>query len=260
MTDLSIILVQSPLQWHAPAANRTYFTELLGKITNPTDVVILPEMFTSGFTMQPAEVAEPMNGPSLSWMSEQASRLNAAITGSVVIREEGNYYNRLIWMQPDGHYRTYDKRHRFAMAGEHESYAAGTERLIVNYRGWRICPLICYDLRFPVWSRNDDAYDLLIYTANWPEKRAYDWNTLLCARAIENQCYVAAVNRIGTDNNGFTYQGDSCVIDPGPQRTIYHAGNLEGLHNAVLSADHLLEVRRTLPFLVDRDGFKLLGS
>lgn len=256
-TDLTVSLVQSSIAWHDPAANRTHFSRLLHQIGCATDVVILPEMFTTGFTMQPAAYAETMDGPTMQWMKEQATMLNAAVTGSLIIKENQHYFNRLIWMEPDGTYQAYDKRHRFAMAGEHEQYVAGTERLIVTYLGWRICPQICYDLRFPVWSRNDDAYDLLIYTANWPNKRAYDWNTLLRARAIENQCYVAAVNRIGTDANGHVYNGDSCVIDPGWRHTLYHLAQQEAVHTEVLSGAHLADMRQRLPFLVDRDTFSI---
>jgi omega-amidase len=257
MTNLRITTIQSTITWHNPAANLAHYAELMGQIGGPTDVVILPEMFTTGFTMDPAANSETMDGTAMSWMADKASALNAVVTGSLVIEEAGKYYNRLIWMQPDGEYQTYNKRHLFAMAGEHEHYAEGKERLIVEYKGWRICPLICYDLRFPVWARNDDAYDLLIYTANWPNKRSYDWNTLLKARAIENQCYVAAVNRVGTDENGHEYNGDSCVIDPGWKKTLYHVEKVEAVHTETLSAEHLAEVRRRLPFLQDRDVFSV---
>lgn len=259
MTDLKITLLQSTIEWQNPAANLQHYAALMAQIDGPTDLIILPEMFTTGFTMDPYANAEGMDGPTMRWLAERAADRNAVITGSLVIEDAGKYYNRLIWMQPDGAYQTYDKRHRFAMAGEHEHYEAGTERLVVEYKGWRICPLICYDLRFPVWSRNDDAYDLLIYTANWPEKRAYDWLTLLRARAIENQCYVAAVNRVGTDANGHAYNGDSCVIDPGWRQMLWHTEKVEAVHTEVLSVSHLLEVRKTLPFLTDRDDFVVKG-
>jgi len=257
MTDLRITLLQSAIAWHDPAANLAHYQKMMGEIGETTDLVILPEMFTTGFTMAAAENAETMDGPTVRWMAEQAAALAAVITGSLIIDDGGKYYNRLIWMRPDGTYATYDKRHRFAMAGEHEHFEAGTERLVVKLKGWRVCPLICYDLRFPVWARNDDAYDLLIYTANWPDKRSYDWNTLLRARAIENQCYVAAVNRVGEDASGHAYNGDSCVIDPGWRKTLWHEARVEAVHTEILSAEHLAEVRRKLPFLVDQDGFSI---
>ncbi|MCX8211198.1 MAG: amidohydrolase [Lewinella sp.] len=257
MTDLSITLLQTKIAWQSPKANLAHYTDLINRIGQPTDLIILPEMFTTGFTMDAANNAETMDGPAVKWLTEQAGKTGAAVTGSLIIEEDGKYYNRLIWMKPDGHYHTYNKRHLFAMAGEHEHYEAGTERLIVRHKGWRICPLICYDLRFPVWARNDGAYDLLIYTANWPEKRAYDWNTLLKARAIENQCYTIGVNRVGEDANGFVYNGDSCVIDPGWLCTLFHVEKVEAVHTEILSAEHLEEVRQRLPFLMDRDNFEV---
>jgi predicted amidohydrolase len=255
MTDLNVTLLQTPIHWQNPRANRAHCEKLIAGLGHPTDLIVLPEMFTTGFSMDPANNAEAMNGNSMNWMAEQAEKTGAAITASLIIEENGRYYNRLIWMTPAGRYQTYDKRHLFAMAGEHEHYEAGTERLIVEYKGWRICPMICYDLRFPVWSRNDDAYDLLIYTANWPDRRAYDWQTLLRARAIENQCYVLGVNRVGMDPNGYVYQGDSCVIDPGWRQTLYEAKGVTAVHTEKISAQQLLAVRGQLPFLADRDGF-----
>ncbi|MFK8162125.1 MAG: amidohydrolase [Lewinella sp.] len=257
MTDLNVTLIQSTISWQNPTANLQHYAKLMEQIDGPTDLIILPEMFTTGFTMSPYDNAERMDGPGRQWMAAQAAKRNAVIMGSLVIEDGGKYFNRLIWMMPDGTHETYDKRHLFAMAGEHEHYVAGDKRLVVEYKGWRICPMICYDLRFPVWARNDDAYDLLIYTANWPNKRAYDWNTLLKARAIENQCYVAGVNRVGTDVNGHEYNGDSCVIDPGWRKTLYHVEGEEAVYTETLSMEHLLEVRRRLPFLEDRDKFEV---
>ena len=257
MNDLRATLVQTSIVWEDPTANRARYDDLLAGLAGTTDLVVLPEMFTTGFTMNPAPNAETMEGATVEWLRDTAARLEAVVTGSIVIAAEGGYYNRLLWMHPDGKLQTYDKRHRFAMAGEDEHYRAGNRRMIAEVRGWRVCPLVCYDLRFPVWSRNDDAYDLLLYTANWPDRRAYDWNTLLRARAIENQSYVVAVNRIGTDAAGHTYAGDSCVIDPGWRKTLYHAEAREEVHTEVLSADHLREVRGKLPFLRDRDDFTL---
>ena len=258
MQDLRITLLQAPIQWERPERNRKLYAAMLRTYGAPADLIVLPELFTTGFTMNPAPHAEPMNGPTLQWMAELAAKRDAAMLGSLIIQEDGAYYNRLVFMPPPGgDYQTYDKRHRFALAGEHQHYAAGRERLVVDYRGWRICPLVCYDLRFPVWSRNQDEYDLLIYVANWPDRRAYDWRTLLRARAIENQCYVVGVNRIGADANGHTYAGDSGVIDPGWRHTLFDAGDREVVHTETLSYDHLRRVRQSLPFLADRDDFTL---
>lgn len=258
MAHLNVTLLQPAIAWENAKANRANYTEQLDKMTQPTDVIVLPEMFTTGFTMQPANCAEAMGGESMQWMAKQAEHWQAAVVGSLIIAEENKYFNRLIWMEPGGKYLTYDKRHLFAMGGEDKAYTPGTERLIVSFRGWRICPLICYDLRFPVWSRNEDSYDVLIYVANWPNQRAYDWQTLLRARAIENQCYVVAVNRVGSDNNGHEYNGDSCVIDPGWKAVLWQAeANKVALHTHTLTAEHLQEVRFRLPFLADRDQFRL---
>lgn len=257
MTNLNVTLLQSTIEWQNPAANLQHYADLMEQIDGPTDLIILPEMFTTGFTMDPYANAEGMDGSGMRWLAEQAAKRNVVITGSLVIEEAGKYYNRLIWMQPDGTYQTYNKRHLFAMAGEHMHYVAGQERLVVQYKGWRICPMVCYDLRFPVWARNNGAYDLLIYTANWPEKRSYDWNTLLKARAVENQCYVVGVNRVGTDANGHEYKGDSCVIDPGWRHTLYHVEKVEAVHTETLSGEHLADVRQRLPFLEDRDEFTI---
>ncbi len=257
MRDLSITLIQSTLHWQDPEANRKMFGEKIKSIEAPTDLVILPEMFTTGFTMNASQWAETMEGSTVSWMRRVAEEVDAVITGSLIVTEEGHYYNRLIWMRPDGTFDIYDKRHLFAMAGEHKHYTAGTERLIVELNGWKVCPMVCYDLRFPVWTRNENTYDLLIYMANWPDKRSYDWNTLLRARAIENQAYVAAVNRVGADDNGHLYNGDSCVLDPGWLQTIYQTSEVEDIATITLSGEHLQEVREKLPFLEDGDSFRI---
>ena len=256
MLDLKITLIQSDLDWENSSKNRTAFQKKIELIDQPTDIVILPEMFTTGFTMNSIALAEEMDGPSMTWMANQADAANAVIVGSLIIKEGQHYFNRLIWMFPGGMYHTYDKRHLFAMAGEHEHYTQGEERLIVEYNGWKVCPMICYDLRFPVWARNQDDYDLLIYIANWPNKRSYDWCTLLKARAIENQAYVVGVNRVGRDKNGHEYNGDSCVIGPGWEKELFHFEKEEVVHTTTLSSSHLQEVREKLPFLIDRDDFK----
>jgi len=216
-SQLRVTLVQTSLHWHDAAANHVQFERLLGNLQGTTDLIVLPEMFTTGFTMAAEQVAEPPNGPSTDWMRRIADRTGAVVTGSVVTRDGDAYFNRLIWMQPDGRYRTYDKRHLFRMGREHEHYSPGSEQLQVALKGWNIRPLICYDLRFPVWSRNrigtPQGYDLLVYVANWPERRRYPWTTLLRARAIENLSYCIGVNRVGPDATGVNYTGDSAAID-----------------------------------------------
>ncbi len=210
---MKVSLVQTTLSWEDPAANLQKIGEQLDQLPASTDLIVLPEMFTTGFTMNPAPVAEKTEGPTLDWLRTKAATLDAAITGSYVVEANGSYYNRLAWVFPNGTYHTYDKRHLFTLAGEDQFYTAGTDRLIVEWKGWKICPLICYDLRFPVWSRNDVGYDLLIYVANWPERRRHHWCSLLIARAIENQVYTIGLNRVGMDGKEIRYTGDSRVID-----------------------------------------------
>lgn len=259
MEHLKVSLIQSDLVWHNAAANLDAFANKIAQVDEPTDLIILPEMFTTGFSMDAASLAEAMDGPSINWMRQQAAKMQAVIMGSIIINDNGQYFNRLIWMRPDGTYEKYDKRHLFAMAEEHKYYTSGKQVLIVNYKGWNICPMICYDLRFPVWSRNIDLkYDVLIYIASWPNKRAYHWNALLQARAIENQSYVIGVNRVGTDGNGHEYNGDSCIIDSGWDQTIFHCEKEDCVHTATLSKGHLEKVREKLPFSKDADDFKVI--
>ena len=212
MQDLTVSVIQSELFWEDPEANREAFAKQIAGIEN-SDLIILPEMFTTGFSMRSNELAETMVGPSVAWMKAQARNSGAAINGSLIIKEEGKYYNRSIFTYQDGRVEHYDKRHLFRMADEHAHFSEGTERKIVELKGWRICLQVCYDLRFPVFSRNQNDYDLLIYVANWPEARADAWSTLLKARAIENQCYLIGVNRIGADTKGISYSGASVVLD-----------------------------------------------
>ncbi len=197
MHDLSLSIVQTELVWENPKANFKKFEELLHPLSGKTDLIVLPEMFTTGFSMNPKALYDMPDGETLNWLKQQAKHTNAAVIGSVIIKEEGEFYNRLFFVKPDGTSYTYDKKHLFTLAGEHKHYKPGNNRLIVDYKGWRICPLICYDLRFPVWARYKGDYDCLIYVANWPERRIHAWDTLLKARAIENQVYVAGLNRIG---------------------------------------------------------------
>ncbi len=252
MQDLTVTFIQSKLHWQNVDANLKMFEEKIDLIGTTTDLIILPEMFTTGFSMNALELAEPMNGKSVTWMADQAKELNAVITGSLIIQEAGKYFNRLIWMRPDGSFTHYDKRHLFTMANEHLTYTAGDERLIVSLNEWRICPLICYDLRFPVWARNRNQYDLLIYTANWPVQRSFHWKVLLQARAIENQCFTVGVNRCGIDGNGHYYTGDSCMISPSGE--IYaQAADVEIIETRTLSYEYLRFIRKKLPFLADAD-------
>ncbi len=256
MRDLNIALVQTQLHWHDAATNRQHFADKVAGIQD-TDLIILPEMFTTGFTMDSATQAEPAETQTLEWMQALAVRQQAVITGSVSTSHAGNCVNRLYWVRPDGTYSSYDKRHLFAMAGEHHAYSAGRQRLIVELHGWRICPLICYDLRFPVWSRNKDDYDLLVYVANWPDKRRRHWINLLTARAIENQCWCIGVNRIGTDGNRHHYAGDSLVCDPLGD-IVADAGDHDTVIKLSLSREMLQQTRKQLPFLRDADNFQLL--
>ena len=257
MSDLICTSVQLDIRWHAPEENRKRITDKLSNLP-PTDIIILPEMFATGFTMEASKYAEAMNGPTMTWMAEEAEKNDAVICGSLIINESGKYYNRFVWMYPGGMFHTYDKRHLFKMAGEHEVYTPGEEKVIINYKGWKICPMICYDLRFPVWSRSDEGYDLLIYVANWPEKRIHHWRSLIQARAIENQAYVIGVNRVGTDANDHAYSGDTCIADPSEEGFLYHNNQGEEIHTITLSGDHLKKTREKLPFLADKDDFKIL--
>lgn len=255
---MKVSIIQAPLFWENPEVNRNYFAAKIQNIPEDSLLIILPEMFSSGFTMNPEEVAESMDGITVNWMKETAIEKNCAITGSLVIRENDLFYNRLLFVFPNGDVEYYDKRHLFSLAGEHKTYTAGgTDRLVVNYLGWRICPLICYDLRFPVYSRNNDDYDLLIYVANWPQVRILAWDTLLKARAIENMAYVIGVNRIGDDVNHNFYSGHSQVLD--------YLGNalVEPVEKEVVFSVHLdkelmLANRNKLGFLRDRDKFNLI--
>ena len=261
MPDFTVSLVQTDLHWHEPAANRAALTEqLAAALAGPglTDLIVLPEMFTTGFSMEAAAQAEPSGGPTLGWLREQAAHYDAVVTGSVMLTEGGRHYNRLLWVRPDGSYSAYDKRHLFRMAGEHAVYAAGTERLVEEWRGWRIQPLVCYDLRFPVWSRNAAAapYDLLLYVASWPHARIHAWKVLLQARAIENLAYVAGVNRIGPDGLGVEYSGHTMLLDPRGEY-LAQAGSMPTILTRRLMCHPLREAREQLSALSDADAFEL---
>lgn len=258
MQDLTISLIQSALHWQDAKANKQHFDSLLDPLANKTDLIVLPEMFLSGFSMQPELCAEPYKGPGFQWMQAKAKELNAALVGSIATQlDNGNYANRFYFVSPEGESEFYDKRHLFRMGNEHLHYQAGTERKVINYKGWRICPQICYDLRFPVFSRSHNDVDLMIYVANWPNPRAHAFRTLAQARAIENHCYVAAVNRIGEDGNGYQFQGDSLLSDFNGQLLIDHEPNKAFVETQILSAKALLQFREDFPVWMDADEFKL---
>ncbi len=257
MLPLKVSMLQCPLVWHDPSANLEYFTLQL-QTGKASDLWILPEMFTSGFTMQPEKVAQTMIGEAVSWMIETAKKLNTAIGGSLVISENGNYFNRFIFVKSSGEVLHYNKRHLFTLAGEQNFYSAGEQQTIVSLHGWKICLQVCYDLRFPVFARNTSnaPYDLLVYVANWPVPRINAWNKLLMARAIENQCYVIGVNRVGTDANEMLYTGHSAIIDPFGDYLL-QAHEEEGVFSAQLDKDKLIQFREKFPVLNDADLFNL---
>ncbi|RZK24641.1 MAG: amidohydrolase [Hymenobacter sp.] len=260
MSDFTVSLVQIDLHWHDPTANRQALTEQLADVlAGPglTDLIVLPEMFTTGFSMDTTQ-AELLEGPTLAWLREQAARYEAVVTGSVMLTDGTHYYNRLLWVRPDGTYSAYDKRHLFRLSGEHEVYTPGTERLVEEWRGWRIRPLICYDLRFPVWSSNSahEPYDLLLYIASWPHARINAWKLLLQARAIENLAYVAGVNRIGLDSLGQEHSGYTMLLDPRGEH-LAQAGSLATVLTRRLLRHPLGELRARFPALLDADEFEL---
>ena len=254
---MKIALIQIPLVWEDPKSNRASIEQKINAIESETDLIVLPEMFTTGFTMQPERVAETMGGETIQWMQSLAKAKNAAITGSLIIVEEGKYFNRLVFVFPTGEIQEYDKRHLFTLAGEDGFFTAGTSKVLIEYKGWKICPLICYDLRFPVFSRNTENYDLLIYVANWPKTRVNAWDTLLQARAIENMSYTIGVNRLGVDDNNLEYVGNSQVADY-LGNPVIEPQTTEGVFIAELDKHSLHETRKKLNFLKDQDLFKLL--
>jgi predicted amidohydrolase len=260
---LRVSLVQGATRWHDAPANRDYYGALVRPLRGQTDLVVLPETFLSGFTNETLGNAESMDGEGLRWLRALAAEVDAVVTGSLVVREGERCVNRLVWMRPDGSRALYDKRHLFRMAGEHERYAGGSERIVVELHGWRICPLVCYDLRFPVWSRNryDRAaqrfdYDVLLYVANWPGVRRHPWRTLLLARAIENWCYCVGVNRVGVDGNELHYAGDSVVADFLGQPLV-ELGAQEQVVSVTLDPAALAAHRERFPAWMDADDFTI---
>ncbi len=264
---MQVTLIQTSLFWEDREKNLAHFNNLLNSVQEKTDLIVLPEMFTTGFTMNPSKLSEPASGPTLAWLQQKAQEKNAVITGSVAVEEKGNYFNRLFWVQPNGTFSFYNKRHLFRMAGEDKHYSAGENKIIQAIGEFKICPLVCYDLRFPVWSRNTftknngsytAAYDVLIYVANWPEVRSYPWKQLLIARAIENQCFVIGVNRISADGNNIAHSGDSMVINPRGEIISKTKANEESIETVTLDYNYLSEFRKAFPVGLDADDFKLL--
>ncbi len=256
--QLNIALIQSDLVWEHPEANRKNFTKKIEGISNPVDVVVLPEMFATGFTMNAEKVAETMQGETVNWMKQMAVKKNAAIAGSLVIKANGKFYNRFLFVEPSGDISIYNKRHTFTLANEHKTYTAGTEKVIVDYKGWKICPQVCYDLRFPVWARNVEDYDVLIYVANWPKPRILAWDALLKARAIENMSYCIGVNRVGVDGINIEYVGHSGAYDVLGNSIANFQSGKEQTEIITLEKRHVEAYRNKFKFLNDRDTFSII--
>jgi len=257
MSVLKITTFQAYLFWENIDKNLQNLALRLSSIREKTDLIVLPEMFSTGFSMNVSTLAEEMGGKTMQWMHQQAAKFDSVITGSLIIKEKDKYYNRLIWMRPDGSHEKYDKRHLFGLGKEDHVYSAGRDKLFVELNDWKICPVICYDLRFPVWLRNVNAeYDLLLIVANWPERRSSHWRTLIPARAVENQSFVVGVNRVGHDGNEIYHSGDSMCIDPNG-KTVYYKPNDEDLYTFSISKEELVKTRRAYPFLKDADKFDI---
>jgi omega-amidase len=258
MPSLTVTTIQTNLHWEDKKANLNMLRKKIEGIQHKTEMVILPEMFNTGFSMNPENLAENMNGETMQWVQKIAAEKKIIITGSIIIREENNYYNRLIWMLPNSEYGYYDKRHLFAYGKEHTKYTPGNKRLIASVKGWKINLQVCYDLRFPVWCRqaSPGEYDLLVFVANWPQQRIYAWKSLLIARAIENQCYVVGVNRVGNDGNNIYHDGNSMIVDPLGE-VIYNKENEEDIFTYTLQKENLNHVRERFPFWKDADSFNI---
>ena len=256
MQDLKLALIQSDIYWQRKDANLAMFEEKIWQVTEPVDIIMLPEMFQTGFTMEHEGLSEPMNLTTFKWMKQMAAQKQAVVTGSYIVKEKGEVFNRLIWMQPDGEFRTYDKRHLFRMAEEDQFYAMGQDRIVVEWKGWKICPLICYDLRFPVWARNRNLeYDLLLYVANWPAVRVSAWDALLKARAIENVSYSIGLNRVGEDGKGIAYNGHSGAYSA--KGEVLAFSESEEIIYVTLSRQDLDNFRVKFPAHLDADAFEL---
>lgn len=258
--ELKLTLIQPDIVWEDKSANLAQYEEYISVVQEPLEVVVLPEMFSTGFSMAPEKLAEKMDGTSVQWMKDIAKKHRCILSGSLIIEEDGNYYNRMLWVQPDGKTGHYDKRHLFGYAKEDEHYSAGQKRLIVSVKGFKICLQVCYDLRFPVWARNrGEEYDVLLYVANWPERRSMPWKALLQARAIENMSYVVGVNRVGEDGNGINHSGDSSVFDPLGNLVWQHSGS-SVCHTLSINKQNVEEARQQFSFLKDADKFVILDE
>lgn len=254
MQDLKVTLIQSELVWEDIDSNLAGFNSRIDAIEEDTHLIVLPEMFSTGFTMNAPALAQDMKGSAIKWIIEKSAEKNVDIVGSIIADDGGKFFNRLLWAKPNGEIFTYDKKHLFRMAGEEKIYSAGTKNITVELNGWRIRPFICYDLRFPVWTRNiANQFDAAIFIANWPERRSAHWKALLQARAIENQCYMIGVNRVGTDGNGLSYSGDSSIIDPWGN-IIFQKSNQTCIHTSELSYDVLKTSREDFPVWMDADN------
>ncbi len=256
MSSLDISLIQTATHWHQSEKNRVMFDDLLSQIPSATQLVMLPEMFSTGFTMASAALAEPMDGATVQWMQQWAQRLNKVVCGSLIIAAAGEYFNRMVWAAPDGQLITYDKRHLFRMAGEDKHFSPGQCKVVVQLDGWRICLAVCYDLRFPVWLRNNDDYDLLLVVANWPAARLDAWQTLLRARAIENQAFCAGLNIVGRDGAGVDYAGGSAIY-AGDGAAILPPQTQPGIFSRRLQLQTLMQMRQDFPVALDADTFSL---
>ena len=263
MQDLKVTVIQSDLIWENAEINIENFNKKIDAINDITDLIILPEMFNTGFSINPENCAEDENGKSVKWLESKAREMNCVITGSVLINDKGKFYNRLFWMPPDGNYLQYDKRHLFRMSDEYKIFSGGKDKIIASLKAWKILPLICYDLRFPVWSKNNFIeeqydYDIVIYIANWPEARSSVWKSLLVARAIENQAYAIGVNRIGNDGHGTSHSGDTMIVDPKGHIICSFDPHKELIQTVVLSYNDLDTFRKKFPVGLDWDQFKII--
>jgi len=261
MQDLNLTIIQTSLYWNDRDRNISMFENYLSQIQQ-ADLIVFPEMFNTGFVVEPETAAETMEGPTVKWLKNKAAEKNCVLTGSLIIRENGNYFNRLIWARPDGTLEKYDKRHLFSMGGEGEHFSPGRQKIVVEINGWNVCPLVCYDLRFPVWSKNKNInrqheFDVLIYVANWPQARNHAWKSLLTARAIENQCYVVGVNRIGKDGNEIIYSGDSIVLDAKGWPLTHFPPNEVTIESTCLKAQELIDFRKAFQVNLDWDDFSI---
>lgn len=266
MSSLTFSIIQTKLHWEDKEANLQMLEEKINSIQEKTEIVVLPEMFSTGFSMKPEQLAEGMDGQAVAWMKRISAEKKIILTGSLMTEVDGKYVNRLMWVLPNGQIGFYDKRHLFAYANEHNHYTGGSKRLIASVKGWKINLLVCYDLRFPVWARQSPSasngsgeleYDVLIYVANWPEKRSHMWRTLLQARAIENQSFVIGVNRVGNDGNDIYHSGDSMVVNPLGE-VLYHKAHDEDIHTFTIQKEELTTIRQKMPFWRDADPFLIV--